>query len=134
MDRALEQEVRRRAGGRCEYCHLPETASRLRHAIDHVIAKKHGGATVPDNLALACGRCNQHKGTDLTGIDRETGQITRLFHPRENVWEEHFRWHGGKLVGMTPAGRATVAVLAINHPARVALRETLIAASLFPLP
>jgi hypothetical protein len=133
MDRALEQEVRRRAGGRCEYCHLPEAGSRLKHAIDHVVAKKHAGATSPHNLALACGRCNQHKGTDLTGIDPQTHQVTRLFHPRRDVWDDHFRWQGATLVGVTPVGRTTVAVLAINSPTRVAVREALIAAGLFPL-
>jgi hypothetical protein len=36
------------------------------------------------------------------------------------------------LEGLTPVGRTTIAVLNINHPLRVALRETLIAEDLFP--
>jgi hypothetical protein len=31
-------------------------------------------------------------------------------------------------MGLTPAGRATIAVLAINHPERIELRRNLIAA------
>ena len=51
--------------------------------------------------------------------------MTRLFHPRQDIWEEHFRWEGCLLAGLTPAGRATIAVLAINHPLQMAIRNTL---------
>jgi len=36
------------------------------------------------------------------------------------------------LVGRTPIGRATVAVLVINHPKMIALRATLISEGVFP--
>ena len=32
-----------------------------------LIAEKHGGLTVPDNLALSCERCNSHKGPNIAG-------------------------------------------------------------------
>ena len=70
MNQALEQLVRDRAGRRCEYCRLPEAAVDLEHLIDHVIARQHGGPTVPGNLALACGRCNLHKGRTLPASTR----------------------------------------------------------------
>jgi len=127
MDTALEDQVRRRAGGRCEYCHLPEQLSGLGHVLDHIIARQHRGQTTPENLALACGRCNASKGPNLAGIDPQTGQLTRLFHPRTDIWHEHFRWGAGTLVGLTPVGRTTIEVLAINHSYRVAAREVLIA-------
>jgi hypothetical protein len=44
----------------------------------------------------------------------------------------HFRWQGAYLVGRTPLGRATVAVLNINDSYRVELREGLINEGLFP--
>lgn len=50
----LERRVRRRARRRCEYCRLLQAASRLRHQIDHVIARQHGGETAYENLALCC--------------------------------------------------------------------------------
>ena len=50
-DRALEAEVVRRAQGRCEYCHFPESASELPFHLDHIIAEKHGGPTISENLA-----------------------------------------------------------------------------------
>ena len=34
----------RQARHRCEYCQLPQSASRLRHQIDHIIARQHGGS------------------------------------------------------------------------------------------
>jgi hypothetical protein len=90
------------------------------HEIDHVIAVVHGGPTRASNLALACFLCNSYKGPNLAGIDPETKRITRLFHPRRHKWARHFRWNGPLLEGRTPIGRATIAVLKINLPERVA--------------
>jgi hypothetical protein len=42
---ALRRLVRERAGDRCEYCLIPESASFAPHWIDHVVAEKHGGKT-----------------------------------------------------------------------------------------
>ncbi len=53
-----------------------------RSIIEHIVPKIHGGTDSPDNLALACIDCNPHKGTNLTGIDPEMGEVTGLFHPR----------------------------------------------------
>jgi hypothetical protein len=126
MDGALEREVRERAAGLCEYCHLLEIASLLRHVVDHVIARQHGGADSLSNLALCCGRCNLYKGPNIAGFDPETGALTPLFNPRNDTWQEHFRWNGPALTGLTPVGRTTIRVLAINHPSRVAARRMFI--------
>jgi hypothetical protein len=132
MDKGLEQEVRRRAGERCEYCLYPQAVSALKHVIDHIIARQHGGPTTLDNLALCCGRCNLHKGPNIAGLDPETGQLTRLFNPRSDTWISHFRWAGTLLEGVTPVGRATVAVLAINQLARVRARRALLSIGELP--
>jgi hypothetical protein len=87
---ALASEVRRRAGALCEYCRLPEAAFARPFHIEHIIAKQHGGLTQLDNLALACWACNLRKGPNLTGIDPETGHLTPLFNPRQDVWTDHF--------------------------------------------
>jgi hypothetical protein len=73
-----------------------------------------------------------NKGPNLTERDPRTGKITPLFHPRRHKWDRHFRWDGPLLVGKTATGRTTIAVLAINHPQRILLRETLIAEGVFP--
>src|ERR1041385_650197 len=119
MAESLESAVRRRAASRCEYCHLPERLPSFRHTLDHITAQQHRGKTEFDNLALCCLRCNQHKGPNLTGIDPESDSIVTLFHPRHDSWDEHFRYSGPVLIGLTPTGRATIAVLAINHPLRI---------------
>ncbi|MGI8961138.1 MAG: HNH endonuclease [Bryobacteraceae bacterium] len=86
----ISAEVRRRAGHRCEYCLIPQAAFRRPFHIEHIIAKQHGGPTQLDNLALACWQCNLKKGPNLTGLDPETGDIVRLFHPRTDNWADHF--------------------------------------------
>lgn len=93
--------------------------------IEHIIPRKHGGDDDPTNLALACNRCNAHKGSNLTGIDPETGEIVRLFNPREHSWAEHFRLVDVTLVGLTAVGRTTVRVLNMNDGRRVRLRAAL---------
>lgn len=131
MQKALEEEVWRRAQGRCEYCHLPQASVRVPFQIDHVIAEQHGGQTVSENLAVACLRCNKRKGPNLAGVSPDSGEVVRLFHPRKDDWPEHFRWDDALLSGLTPIGKATIAVLGINHPSAVAVREELLAEGLF---
>jgi hypothetical protein len=126
MNDFLDALVRNRAGDRCEYCRLPQYSRRLRFQIDHITAKQHGGATIPENLALCCGRCNRHKGPNLTGIDPVTSQIVTLFNPRLDVWADHFEPDGARLVGLTPSGRTTVQLLAMNHPEDLATRLELL--------
>jgi hypothetical protein len=126
MRQALEQAVRRTAADRCEYCFIPEMALQLKHVLDHIVARQHGGKSELDNLALCCGRCNQSKGPNIAGNDPNTGKLTRLFNPRADTWSQHFRYENGILVGLTDVGRTTVNVLAINRPLRVAVRQSLI--------
>jgi hypothetical protein len=132
MDKRIEESVRTRAGDRCEYCQLPQSARRLRFQIDHVIARQHGGSDELDNLALCCGRCNRFKGPNLSGVDPESSAIVRLFNPRQDKWSEHFRWDGATVLGVSSQGRATIGVLTMNHPDDVAIRLELIASDLFP--
>ncbi len=131
MDAALERLVRHRAGGRCEYCRLPQLGSRAPFEIDHIIPRKHHGPTVAGNLALSCVYCNAFKGPNLTGLDPATGKLTRLYHPRRHKWAYHFRFQGSTLIGRTAIGRTTIDVLQMNHPEIVAIRGILMAAGLF---
>jgi len=131
MDAALERLVRRRAGGRCEYCRLPQLGSRAPFEIDHIIPRKHHGRTGAGNLALPCVYCNAFKGPNLTGLDPATGKITRLYHPLRHKWAYHFRFQGSTLIGRTAIGRTTIDVLQMNHPELVALRGILIAGGIF---
>jgi hypothetical protein len=67
------------------------------------------------------------KSSNLSGIDGETGQIVPLFDPRKQDWWEHFAYQQAEIVGLTPTGRATVAVLNMNEPRRLELRQELLA-------
>jgi hypothetical protein len=125
MEGQLVRLIWSRAGHCCEYCRIPQLAVVKRHQIEHITARQHGGDTVPDNLALACERCNSFKGPNLTGIDPVSNTIVRLFHPRLEPWDEHFEFQGEFIAGLTPTGRATVELLRMNSAARVKLRKEL---------
>ena len=125
MDAALRRLVRQRAGQRCEYCWIPQSALDATLQIEHIVARQHGGVTEEWNLALACDRCNLHKGPNLSAIDPDTGQVVGLFHPRQQAWPEHFHLKGPLIIGLTPTGRATVALLQMNVARRVQLRSQL---------
>ncbi|MEA3211798.1 MAG: hypothetical protein QOE70_4855 [Chthoniobacter sp.] len=123
MDAATRGLVRERAGNQCEFCGLPQEAEAFfTFHIEHIIAQQHGGGDTPENLALACYHCNLHKGTNLTGIDAQSGELVRLYHPREQPWTEHFRRNGDVIEGRTAVGRVTVSLLKMNAADRRRLR------------
>ena len=93
---------------------MPESALPLPFQIDHIVAGQHGGETTASNLALACPHCNRYKGPNIAGLDPGSGELVRLFHPRTDIWTEHFEFDGPGILGRTPIGRATVQVLAMN--------------------
>lgn len=122
MDTRLRQLVRERADGRCDYCRLRQGQEPLPLHVEHIVPKQHGGTDVAENLALACHHCNLHKGTNLAGLDPQTQQLPRLFHPRLDDWSEHFENQAGEIIGLTAAGRTTVRLLRINEHGRRELR------------
>jgi 5-methylcytosine-specific restriction endonuclease McrA len=132
MDTATRELVRRRAGNSCEYCLHPQEHTETTHHIEHIVPRQHLGTDDPLNLALACIHCNSHKGPNLTGIDPDSGMIVPLFSPRQQRWADHFALREGMIVGLTPAGRTTVHVLAMNSRHRLNVRSELIAQGLYP--
>ena len=124
----LRQAVAERAGSRCEYCLLPESAALHRHEADHIIPRQHGGRTDEGNLALACMRCNRRKGPNVGSFDPQTGRLVRLFNPRTDSWEDHFHLEGATVRPLTPEARVTVKVLRLNDGDRVLERQRLLAA------
>jgi len=121
-----------RARGCCEYCLLHQDDTDFAHHVDHLIALKHGGRTEEENLALACMECNLRKGPDLAAIDPVEKVVVSLFNPRVQRWSEHFTVVNASLVGTTPTGRATAALLRMNDPARFLERQRLILAGRYP--
>lgn len=132
MDAAVRRAVIERAGNRCEYCRLHQEHQPLvSFHVEHVIAKQHVHDDSPQNLALACQRCNLRKGANLTGLDPVTGELTRLFHPRRDRWGDHFTWRDRHIAGLTAVGRTTAALLQMNTPDRLELRADLGSAGLW---
>ncbi|SRR2546423_1042690 len=103
---ALRRLVIERARGLCEYCLVHQDDRPESHQIDHILALKHGGETVNDNLALACAVCNNYKGADLASIDPFDRSIVPLFNPRTQNWHDHFRLDAARIIGLTPTGDA----------------------------
>lgn len=128
----MRQQVRRRAGQRCEYCLLAEEDAFFSHEVDHVIAEKHGGVTELDNLALACFDCNRFKGSDIASLDPESGDLVALYNPRTNHFADHFRMEHGVIRPLTAAARATERLLKLNLPIRVDIRRALAACRRYP--
>ncbi len=129
---AIREQVRLRAGWRCEYCLLAEEHAHFSHEADHIIAEKHGGETTLDNLAWSCFDCNRFKGSDLTSVDPVTGDIVVLFNPRPQVWGQHFQVSEAEIAPLTATGRATVRLLKLNLFGRIEVRKTLILAGRYP--
>jgi hypothetical protein len=100
--------------------------------VEHVVPQSRGGKTVLANLAWACPGCNLHKSNRIEALDSVTAMLVPLFNPRADVWADHFEWNGYEIVARTDTGRATLAVLNLNHPRRILIRQAEELFSLFP--
>jgi HNH endonuclease len=121
----LYAEVARRAGHRYEYCRAPEAVFNLPFEVEHIVPASRMGSNEAWNRGLACRSCNLYKSDRVQAIDEATGEAVALFHPRRDIWEEHFRFEreSGILSGLTPCGRVTIALLRLNQPAHVVARR-----------
>lgn len=86
----VRQQVSADAGHRCEYCRTSRRLIGMPLVIDHIIPLSAGGGSKRDNLAAACYRCNEFKGSKTHAIDPATGELVPLFNPRIQIWAEHF--------------------------------------------
>ena len=119
---SLRQLVIQCAKDRCEYCCLSQAGQAATFHIDHIIPVVAGGATTSDNLALACVSCSLRKSARQTVKDPETKKEVSIFNPRQQAWQENFRWDEVRIVGLTATGRGTVEVLKMNRPMMLAIR------------
>ncbi len=128
MDESLRQFVRERADYRCEYCRLPQDAAPfLRFHVEHIQATQHVQDDSESNLCLACPRCNLQKGPNLATLSMPDRKLIRLFHPREDKWDDHFDVVDGTIVGKTEVGAATARLLLMNAGDQLRIRRKLIA-------
>lgn len=69
----------------------------------------------------------------MVAIDPQTQSTVRLFHPREQIWSEHFRLNDEFLFEvLTPTGRVTIEALGMNRPAIISIRKELHFLGRFP--
>ena len=122
---AVREQVRTRANGCCEYCHLPDSVGGFPFHLEHIIARKHRGSSDLVNLAWACMLCNSAKGSDIASLDHATGRLVRLFNPRTHDWDRHFKIEAGLVVGKTVTGRVTVELLQMNSDEQIEVRLAL---------
>jgi 5-methylcytosine-specific restriction endonuclease McrA len=123
----VRQFVRIRANKQCEYCHRPDVYSVVSFHVDHIIpTKQHDGSSDEENLAWSCVHCNISKSVNIAGYDPLTKQLTPLFNPRTQQWDEHFQLNEATIEGMTPVGCVTVKILNMNEQEMVAARQSLI--------
>ena len=121
---SLRRQVTQRAENRCEYCGLSQAGQEAAFHVDHVVPVIAQGATTIQNLALACVSCSLRKGARQKAYDSRSNETVSLFHPRRNAWRLHFRWdENGRVVGLTPAGRATITALSMNRPVAISIRK-----------
>jgi hypothetical protein len=130
----LRRKVEQAAKHRCGYCLTPQAITGMRMQIDHIIPEAMGGATVEENLWLACVSCNRFKSDRTHADDPVTGQRVRLFDPRRQGWKRHFTWSedGIEIIGLTPSGRATIDALRMNNADIVGARSLWVQAGWWP--
>lgn len=123
-----------RADYRCEYCRAPESVFNFPFEVEHIVPQSHGGSDDLDNLALSCRACNAFKSAFETGTDEHSQTQVPLYHPRLNIWEQHFSVNStsAEITGTTPTGRATVTRLQMNRSHQVKARRRWIQLGLFP--
>ena len=112
----VERAVRAAARDRCGYCLSPQHLVMARLEIEHIVPVAKGGTSQEANLWLACPLCNRHKADRTTAVDPQSDREVRLYNPRTQIWSHHFRWSedGLRILGATPTGRATVALLRLS--------------------
>jgi len=126
--------LRERAGYRCEYCQMLEEYSHDPFSMEHIIPSAKGGDDTLENLAWSCLGCNNLKAAFTQGYDLVSEQLVPFFHPRTQLWSDHFRWDSEavNIIGKTPSARATISRLQLNRPGLVKLRRLLAEAGLHP--
>ena len=78
---ALGRRVKQKACHRCGYCLVNEALLGMPMTFDHLTPQALGGATVEENLWLACRRCNEFTGRQTEAVDPQTGETVALFNP-----------------------------------------------------
>ncbi|HVT88298.1 MAG TPA: HNH endonuclease signature motif containing protein [Tepidisphaeraceae bacterium] len=115
IPKSIRVAVFQRDEGRCRYCRLAQLGQASVFHINHIVPRSKGGQTEETNLALQCPYCSLHKSDKTVANDPVSGELSPLFHPLKQKWDEHFSIDSNGICrGLTPTGRATVDALHMN--------------------
>ena len=134
ISESVRQQIMARADERCEYCLTSRRVIGMPLVVDHILPRALGGCDEIENLCAACYRCNQYKSAKSHEYDPASGELAPLFHPRRDIWAEHFAWANGgtHIIGLTSTGRVTVIALRMNNDYVVEARRLWIARQWHP--
>jgi hypothetical protein len=109
--------IRQLAHGCCEYCQSQEAYSTQNFSMEHIIPTHLGGSNEIDNLALSCQGCNNIKYIKIGLTDEITNEFIPFFHPRKDIWTEHFAWSEDftLIIPLTKKGEVTLKALKMNR-------------------
>jgi hypothetical protein len=126
------RQVAERAYHVCEYCLIHEDDTFWGCQIDHIVSRKHGGDSDLRNLAWACAVCNSNKGSDIATLVGEPPRLSRLFHPRTDRWLDQLHLNEAIIEPVGEPGAATIKLLLMNDPERIAERAASAHAGRYP--
>jgi len=92
LPKVTQTELDNLAKGCCEYCKQLQKFLTSKLHNEHIFPLSSGGKTILENLAKACETCNNCKQTAISTVDPLTDITVPLFHPREQIWNNHFKW------------------------------------------
>jgi hypothetical protein len=120
----LQKQIREHFHECCAYCKTAEFLTAVTFEFEHIQPISTGGETTFANLALSCPSCNRHKGNRQTAPDPSNNDLVPLFHPQQQIWQDHFSWDESKteIIGKTAIGRATITALKMNRSSLVRVR------------
>lgn len=128
---AIRKFIAARANFRCEYCMKPEIVANFSFHIEHIISRQHGGTNHLSNLAYACSWCNWKKGPNIATVLHEKGDLLPIFHPREDIWNDHFKVEEGVIIGKTDIAKGTIRLLDMNTVELIMERKVLTESGFF---
>lgn len=134
ISRKLQTKIRLQAKDRCGYCLLPQNLNPTLLEIERIRPVADGETDAEENLWLACRECNSHKAVKTSGFDSKSGRLIKLFNPRKQNWNRHFKFNkdNTEIIGKTVCGRATVEALKMNNEILVSVRRLWVEFDLFP--
>jgi hypothetical protein len=134
ISNALRKIIATRAHNRCEYCQCSADFATETFSVEHILPRSRGGGNTLENLAWSCMGCNSYKAAKIQATDPLTDELALIFHPRQQIWLEHFAWSldFSEVIGLTPTGRASIPALKLNRDGVVNLRRLLSQAGKHP--